>query len=365
VAVVGVAVADGAETSPSTPALPTAQEIFKMKLQRLHSVAVSRSALAIGAALALSLGGTFASAADAPQTSPTTANAAKAKSPSKAKAPKLAVFASPQEGFEALVAALRQHDFKALTPLFGPGHERISNSGDSAADLEAADRFVADYGVKHTIQQEGDAKAFLTIGDTDWAMPIPMVKVAGGWSFDADEGEAEVLARRVGRNELDAMQVCLAFIDMQREYAEVDRNGDGTLEYAARLVSTAGKHDGLYWEAKAGEPQSPAGPRLAEADPQPRKAGSAPTPFHGYYYRILTKQGSSAPGGARDYFVRGKLIGGVALLAWPATYMNSGVKTFMCGLDGTVLEKDLGANTAATASKIKAYDPDKGWAPAK
>lgn len=358
-AAVGVAVADGAEPAASTQALPTAQEI-KMNLQRLHTVAFSRPACAIGAALALSLGGTFASAADAPQTSPMNAAAA-----NKARAPKLPVFASPQEGFEALIAALRQHDLKTVTHLFGPGHERISNSGDSAADIKAADRFVADYGVKHTIEQEGDAKAFLTIGDSDWAMPIPMVKVAGGWSFDAGEGEAELLARRVGRNELDAMQVCLAFIDMQREYAELDRNGDGTLEYAARLVSTPGKHDGLYWEAKAGEPQSPAGPRLAEANPQPRKAGSAPTPFHGYYYRILTKQGSNAPGGARDYFVGGRLIGGVALLAWPATYMNSGVKTFMCGLDGIVLEKDLGTATPAKVAKIKAYDPDPGWAPAK
>jgi hypothetical protein len=222
---------------------------------------------------------------------------------------------------------------------------------------------VADYAQKHSVQMEGDAKAFITTGEAEWPMPIPLVKGPAGWSFDADAGEEELIARRIGRNELDVIQVCLAFADMQREYAEADRNGDGRLEYAARLVSSPGKQDGLYWPAAAGEPPSPAGPLLAAANAQPRSSSkSAPKPFHGYYYRILTKQGAHAPGGARDYVVRGRLIGGIALVAWPASYLASGVKTFQCNIDGAVHEKDLGPDTRAKVAKILSYNPDPSWA---
>lgn len=309
----------------------------------------------LAAAVALSLGCGFAAAADAPKA------AASAPTSAKAKAPQRVEFATPQEGFEALVAALRQHDAKALTRLLGPGHERIIDSGDSTADRAAADRFVADYEKKHGVQMDGDAKAFITTGETDWPMPIPLVKGPGGWYFDADAGEEELVARRIGRNELDVIQVCLAYADMQREYAEVDRNGDGRLEYAARLVSSPGKHDGLYWPSAAGEPPSPAGPLLAAANVQPRSGKGALKPFRGYYYRILTKQGPHAPGGARDYVVRGRLIGGIALVAWPASYLASGVKTFICNIDGSVHEKDLGTDTPAKVTKIQSYDPDPSW----
>lgn len=326
-----------------------------MKLQRHPTVAAATCVRAIGTAIALSLVCALAAAADAPQVASSTPAAARAATP------KPAAFASPQEGFDALIGALRQHDFKALAGLLGPGHERIIDSGDSDADRKAADRFVADYDLKHTIQMEGDAKAFVTTGETDWPMPIPIVKHANGWSFDADAGEEELLARRIGRNELDAIQVCLAFTDMQREYAEIDRNGNGILEYAARLVSSPGKRDGLYWPVAGGEPQSPAGPRLAGANPQQSKSKSSPKPFHGYYYRILTRQGAHAPGGARDYFVNGKLIGGVALLAWPSSYLASGVKTFICDLDGAVFENDLGPDTPSKVKKIMAFEPGPGW----
>jgi hypothetical protein len=161
------------------------------------------------------------------------------------------------------------------------------------------------------------------------------------------------------------IQVCLAFADMQREYAEADRNGNGILEYAARLVSSPGKRDGLYWPVSAGEAPSPAGPRLAGANLNPAKAKAAPTPYHGYYYRVLTRQGANAPGGARNYLVNGRLIGGIALVAWPAGYLSSGVKTFVCNLDGAVYEKDLGPDTAARVQKINAYDPDPSWNRAK
>jgi hypothetical protein len=249
------------------------------------------------------------------------------------------VFASAQDAVDALAAI---------------------DSGDPIADKESRARFVGWYDQKHSLQMDGDAKAMLIVGNDDWPMPIPIVKGAKGWSFDSRAGEEEILARRIGRNELNAIQVCLAFIDMQRDYAGVDRDGNGYLEYARRWISSPGKHDGLYWPTKEGEPESPGGPRLAEASVQ--YAGKKePTPYHGYFYRILTAQGKNAPGGARNYVVEGKLIGGVALIAYPAKYRNSGVETFMCNTDGIVYEKDLGPETAATAVKIQAYDPDKTW----
>ena len=323
-----------------------------MKTNRMIAQAVR-----VGCALALALAGSLAPAADTPQST----SAASAKT-----APKRVYFATPQEGFDALIAALRKPDFKSVDRLLGPGHRRITDSGDSTADREAAKHFVAEFDLKHRIELQGDATAQLSTGESDWPMPIPLVKHAAGWAFDADAGEEELIARRIGRNELDAMQVCLAFIDMQQEYAEIDRNGNGLLEYARRLVSSPGRHDGLYWPAKAGEAPSPAGPRLAAANVQPRGgAKGAPKPFHGYYFRMLTAQGPHAPGGKRDYIVDGRLIGGVALLAWPASYLASGVKTFMCNLDGTIYERDLGPDTASLVRKINAFDPGPGWSPAK
>lgn len=332
----------------------------QMKSNHPHALRAPPVVRQLAAAIALSFACALSVAADAPK-----AAAQAAPASAKVSSTKPAVFASPQEGFDALIATLRQHDFTGLTRLLGSGHERIIDSGDSAADRAAADRLVAEYDAKHSIQMEGDSRAFIVTGPTDWPMPIPLVKHGDKWSFDADAGEDELIARRVGRNELDVIQVCLAFTDMQHEYAEADHNGNGALEYAARIVSSPGKRDGLYWPVSAGEAQSPAGPSLAGADPRQGKVKDAPRPFHGYYYRVLTRQGAHAPGGARDYFVNGRLIGGVALLAWPAGYLASGVKTFVCNLDGAVFEKDLGPDTPSKVTKIKAYDPDSSWTPSK
>lgn len=289
----------------------------------------------------------------------TGAAAGSAPAPAKQSAAQRVYFATPQEGFEALVAAMRKDDTPQIARLLGPGHARIVDSGDTAADRRASASFVEDYDKKHAVEMAGDTKAFIATGETEWPMPVPMVKSGEGWTFDAKDGEREILVRRVGRNELDTIQTCLAFVDMQTEYAEADRNGDGLLEYAAHFVSKPDKRDGLYWPTQEGEAPSPAGPLLAEADPQFRQG--VPTPYHGYYYRILTAQGKNAPDGAMNYFANGKLIGGVALIAYPATYRNSGVKTFICSMSELVYEKDLGPQTASKVKQIKAYDPDESW----
>ena len=305
----------------------------------------------------LALGGAAAWAADTP--------AAAAPATAEAPAPQRLFYPAPEAAVSALLDALRKDDVRAAKRVLGPGSANIVESGDDAADREARRKFVAAFDQQHTLDQSGDAKATLVIGGDNWPMPVPLVKRAQGWTFDARAGAREIVARRIGRNELDAIQVCQAFIDMQREYAEVDRDGDGLLEYADRLVSTPGRHDGLYWPTQAGEPPSPAGPQLAEASPDKLAARTEATPFHGYYFRVLTTQGPHAPGGARDYRAGGQLIGGVALIAWPASYLSSGVKTFLCGLSGIVFERDFGAQTAAKVAKIQAYDPAPGWMPAK
>lgn len=331
-----------------------------MKTQRSSHIAsphlVTRAtALAIAAlaaCLPVSTAAQTAAAASAP--------VVKAKSPAKAATVPQPSFATPEAGFDALIAALRAADAKRLATLLGPGHERIVDSGDTVADRAAWERFVSQYDAKHAIELKGDAKAVLVVGPNDWPMAIPLVKRGDSWVLDADAGEEELIARRIGYNELDIIQACLAFVDMQREYAEVDRDGDGLLQYATKLRSTPGKKDGLYWDAKAGESPSPAGPWFAAADP--KAAGrSVGSPYHGYYFRLLTAQGKNAPGGARNYLANGKLIGGAALLAYPASYLSSGVKTFMCSLDGVVYEKDLGPDTKAAAARITAFDPGEGW----
>jgi len=309
-----------------------------MKTDRVLSVNLAPLA---GSAIAIAIA-MFATSLALPAAAQTAAAApaASAAKPATAKQP---LFAAPGAGFEALIGALRAKDAKQISRLLGPGHQRVIDSGDSEADRAVWAAFVADYDAKHAVQLEGDAKATLLTGVNDWPMPIPLVKSAGGWAFDANQGEEEIISRRIGRNELDTIQTCLAFIDMQREYAEVDRNGDG-----------------LYWPTQEGEAPSPGGPRLAAADPKGKTRGG-PVPYHGYYYRMLTAQGKDAPGGARSYVANGKLIGGIALVAYPARYLSSGVKTFTCNMDAIVYEKDLGTETAALAAKITAFNPDPSW----
>jgi hypothetical protein len=214
------------------------------------------------------------------------------------------------------------------------------------------------YDARHAIKAEGNKKATLLLGTDDFPFPIPLVNTKTGWEFDADEGRIEVLRRRIGRNELDAIQTALAYVDAQNEYADKDR-GEGAGVYAQRFLSAPGKKDGLFWRDDS-DP-SPLGALVAEASAEGYKPGEGPAPYHGYYFRILKGQGSDAPGGALNYVVKSKMIGGFALIAWPAEYGNSGVMTFLVNHAGTVYEKDLGSRTDFVAPRTTLFDPDQTW----
>jgi hypothetical protein len=269
-------------------------------------------------------------------------------------------FATVEEAVKAAVEAARKGDEKELTAVFGPGSKELMHSGDAVADKQRRADFLKAYDEKNRLVTEGE-NTVLVVGKDDWPLPIPLVKKGNRWAFDAVKGKQEVINRRIGRNELDAIQVVLAYVDAQREYAMKDRDGDGLLEYAQSFRSDSGKKNGLYWQAKSGEEESPLGAFAARAVKEGYKAGDKPVPFHGYYYRILTAQGKDAAGGAYSYIVKGSMIGGFALVAYPAEYGNSGVMTFIVNHDGKVFQKDLGKNTATTAAAMKEYNPDKTW----
>ena len=270
-------------------------------------------------------------------------------------------YKTPQDAVDALVATAKSSDMKAALTVLGRDGEEILSSGDKVADERARARFVASYDAKHSIKVEGH-RATLIIGDNDYPFPIPLVRVKSGlWTFDTEEGRTEILARRIGRNELNTIQVCLAYVDAQDDYAAKDRTGAGAGIYAQHFISGEGKRDGLYWPAAPGEEESPLGELFAAASSQGYKAGHGRSPYHGYFYKILTKQGPHAPGGAADYVVNGKMIGGFALVAYPAEYRNSGVMTFIVSYSGKVYQKDLGPNTADLAQQITAFDPGPGW----
>ncbi len=275
-------------------------------------------------------------------------------------------FASPQAAVDALVAALRKDDLAALTAILGPDGKDIIFSGDPEADDVMRNTFVSTYDAHNDLDLKNPNRAVLNLGADEWPMPIPIVKKGSQWRFDTAAGKREVIARRIGRNELAAIQSCLAYVDAQREYASSDR-GDGVLDYAQRFVSTPGKMDGLYWEAKQGQPESPLGPAFAEAQAAgymttaPTPGVSGRTPFHGYYFKILTGQGPAAKGGAYDYLANGKMIGGYALVAYPATYGVSGNTTFIVNQDGVVYQQDLGPKTTAIASTMTLFNPGRGW----
>lgn len=271
-------------------------------------------------------------------------------------------FASPDQAVAALVSALRSGKAEPVLKVLGGEGEKLVRSGDPVADRQARARFLAAFGEAHEIVFRGDDLATLVIGDTQWPFPIPVVKRGERWQFDTLAGQQEILNRRIGANELDAIEVCRAYVDAQREYASMDRNGDGFLEYAQNLISQPEKHDGLYWPTTGGEPESPIGPLMAQA----RAGGYStaygkPRPYHGYYYRILKAQGPDAPGGAADYVVRGHMIGGFALVAYPAQYGSSGIMTFIVNHDGVVYQKDLGPQTTKIAKEMMRYDPDHSW----
>jgi hypothetical protein len=272
-------------------------------------------------------------------------------------------FASLDEAVNALVAAIRAADRNALVEILGPLANPLVWSGDDVADRAALQRFTAAYDRAHRLEG-GAGKVVLYVGDDDFPFPIPLVPDGPRWLWDTAAGDDELLNRRIGENELAAIQVCLAYVDAQREYYS---RGTGLLEYAQRLESSKGKHDGLFWETRPGEPESPLGPLVAKA----RAAGyplpprGAPVPYHGYFYRILFAQGPDAAGGAYDFVVKGHMIGGFALVAYPASYGVSGIMTFIVNQDGVVHQKDLGPKTAQAANLMKTYNPDSTWAQAE
>ena len=272
-------------------------------------------------------------------------------------------FATPDEAVNAFATAMRSNDEQALLSIFGTAAKELISSGDPVRDKQRREMFISDYDRKNSITQEG-AKMVLVVGEKDWPFPIPLVKRGDQWIFDTQAGKEEILNRRIGEDELSTVQTLLAIVDAQREYALIDRDNDGLRAYAEKLRSDPGKKNGLYWETKEGEGPSPLGELVADARAEGyTRTGpkQGPIPFHGYYFRLLKKQGKHASGGAFDYVVKNKMIGGFAVVAYPAVYGNSGVMTFMVNHEGVVYEKDLGKNTAKTAKAMTSFDPDKTW----
>jgi len=270
-------------------------------------------------------------------------------------------FKTPDEAASALVSAAKTGDRKAIVSVLGLDGNDIVSSGDEVADAATRQKFVAAYDAKHEITMEGDNKAVMVIGQEDFPLPIPIVRKDGMWKFDTAAGREEILARRIGKNELDAIQSCLAYVDAQNDYADKDRTGAGKGIYAQRIQSSLGKKDGLYWSDDQGNDPSPLGEFIAEATGQGYRVGGGRTPYHGYYFKILTKQGAAAPGGELEYVVKGKMIGGFALVAYPAEYGNSGVMTFIVSHIGAVYQKDLGLHTSRLAERMTSFNPDKTW----
>lgn len=272
-------------------------------------------------------------------------------------------FTSPEEGITALVEAVKSDDQPRLQAILGPHGNELIRSGDVVADQQYRELFIKFYNEANKLVLDEDRQAVLVIGEDEWPMPIPLVKSPAGWRFDTPQGEKEIFTRRIGRNELAAIQVCLAIMDAAHEYAALDVDGDGIPEYATQFVSTPGKRDGLYWETKADEPLSPLGPLLAAATSEGyTDSVSKPlAPYHGYFYRILTKQGNDAPGGAYDYVTKGHMIGGFAVIAYPAEYGVSGIMSFLANQDGVVYEQNLGKNTTAITAKMTTFNPDAHW----
>jgi hypothetical protein len=272
-------------------------------------------------------------------------------------------YASAEEAVNAFAAAIKANNDKELLSIFGTEAKDVISSGDPVSDRQRREKFISEFDTKSSLAPEGE-KMVLLIGEKDWPFPIPLVRKGERWFFDTKAGKEEILNRRIGENELSTIQTMLAIVDAEREYAMKDRNSDGVLEYAEKFMSDPGKQNGLYWEAKEGEDESPLGELVAGARTRGyAKAGvnKGPMPFQGYYFRMLKKQGQHAPGGAFDYVVRGQQIGGFAVVAYPATYGNSGVMTFIVNHDGVVYQKDLGRNTVKAVKAMKAFDPDETW----
>jgi len=267
-------------------------------------------------------------------------------------------FASPEEASKALFTAAQNNDEKAMLDIFGPDGKEIVSSGDAAEDAENRANFVQKYEEMHRLVKEPDGTVTLYIGAKNWPTPIPLVKKGTLWYFETEAGKKEILARRIGRNEMSAIRVCQELVAAEKEYRST---GQG--EYAEKVISDEGKHNGLYWKAADGEPLSPVGPLVATAaaEGDGRGADAAPAPYRGYYFRMLTRQGKNGSGGAKSYIVNGKMTEGFAFVAYPAEYRSSGVMTFIVNEDGVVYEKDLGKRTEVFAKALKEYNPNSGW----
>ncbi|MBL8862423.1 MAG: DUF2950 domain-containing protein [Planctomycetes bacterium] len=273
-------------------------------------------------------------------------------------------FDTPEAALRYLLLAAEDRD--AAETLLGPGGFELLRSGDEVADRQDFEAVVALLEERLVFEDLEDGRKLALLGHEAWEFPIPLARVQEGWEFDVEAGRQEVLNRRVGRNEISTIETLRAIVEAQREYRAAGHGGQGPA-YAQRLLSSPGQRDGLYWPAAEGEAESPLGPFVAEAAAEGyRDAKDQRIPYHGYLYRLLTSQGRSAPGAERSYIdAAGRLTGGFAVLAWPATYGNSGVKTFIVNQQGLVFEKDLGPDTAQLAPRIRAYDPDTSWDPTR
>ncbi len=289
---------------------------------------------------------------------------ATAAGPAMAAAASQQTFATPTAAIDALIAANRGNHLRKLLAILGPEGAKLIHSGDPVADQRGRGLFVAAYDAAHKLERDGDSKAVLIVGADEWPLPIPLVRKHARWHFDTKAGADEILNRRIGRNELSVIEVCRAYATAQREYAAMKLGPGGSVEYAQHFMSKFGERDGLYWPVKPGEEESPLGLLIARARAAGYRPGTPhpkPRPYYGYYFHILTQQGPNAPGGVKNYVVDGHMTGGFALIAYPATYGDSGIMTFIVNQDGIVYQRNFGPDTPRIAAAITQYDPDGSW----
>jgi hypothetical protein len=285
-------------------------------------------------------------------------------------APSQRLFSSPEDAVKALAEAVNAKDNTALDQIFGPSGKDL-RSGDEVQDAIESVEFAKYLAQKSDLIKENDSKVILHIGNENWPFPVPIVKYNDKWFFDTEAGKEEVLNRRIGEDELTAILVCRAYVKAQREYVLKDWDGDGIFAYAQKLRSDAGRRNGLFWRSARGEALSPLGELVAQAWHEGYKKNrvvfkeAEPSPFHGYYFKILTRQGKNVPGGSYSYIINGNMVGGFAMVAFPSNWSKSGVMTFVVNQQGKVYEKNFGPDTATMAQKMTSYNPDKTWTPVK
>jgi hypothetical protein len=279
--------------------------------------------------------------------------------------PPQATFATPDEAAQALIDALASNNERRIMTVLGPGGERLASSGDRYADLAARKKFLEMYAARHVLTPSGQDRVEISVGNEEWPLPLPIVRKDGRWQFDSAAGAEEIVNRRIGRNELAAIHVALTYVEAQKEYFARSQQNGGSGEYAQHLVSTEGRHNGLYWPREEGQPDSPLEPLIEQAQEEGYPPGAEirgkRLPYRGYFFRVLKAQGPDGPGGAKSYMVGGRMTDGFALIAWPADYGNSGVVTFIVGPDGQVYQRDLGERTEERAASLTRFDPNVSW----